>query len=69
MSVSGRNRCDRVNFTQDIAMIIMNVKQAYSEWYDTESDKEIDNMCILREMIEVRGEGFKLLNVLSGDTS
>ncbi len=33
-------------------MIGMNVKQVYSEWYDTVSDKEIDSVCILREMIE-----------------
>ncbi len=32
----------------------MNVKQVYSEWYDTVSDEEIDNVCVLREMIEVR---------------
>ncbi len=25
-----------------------------SEWYDTVSDEEIANLCILREMIEVR---------------
>ncbi len=31
----------------------MNVKQVYGEWYDTVSDNEIDNVCILREMIEV----------------
>ncbi len=61
MSVSGRNQCDCVNFTQDIGMIIMNVNEAYSEWYDTESDKEIGNMCILREKIEVMRE---MLNVI-----
>ncbi len=32
----------------------MNMKQVYSEWYDTVSDNEIDIVCILREMIEVR---------------
>ncbi len=47
MSVSG-------NFAQDISMIGMNVKQVYGEWYDTVSDNEIDSVCILREMIEVR---------------
>ncbi len=26
----------------------------YGEWYDTVSDNEIDSVCILREMIEVR---------------
>ncbi len=35
-------------------MISMNVKQVYSEWYDTVSDNEIDSVYILREMIEVR---------------
>ncbi len=35
-------------------MIDMNMKQVYSEWFDTVSDKEIDNVCILKEMIEVR---------------
>ncbi len=37
-------------FAQDKSMIRINVKQVYSEWYDT----EIDSVCILREMIEVR---------------
>ncbi len=35
-------------------MIGMNVKQVYSEWYETVSDNEIDSVCMLREMIEVR---------------
>ncbi len=35
-------------------MIGMNVKQVDSEWYDTVSDNEIDSICILRDMIEVR---------------
>ncbi len=35
-------------------MISMNVKQVYSEWYDTVSDNEFDSVYILREMIEVR---------------
>ncbi len=35
-------------------MISMNVKEVYGEWYDTVSDNEIDSVCILREMIEVR---------------
>ncbi len=35
-------------------MISMNVKQVYGQWYDTVSDNEIDSVCILREMIEVR---------------
>ncbi len=34
-------------------MIGMNVKQVYSEWYDTVSDEEIDSVWNLREMIEV----------------
>ncbi len=54
MSVSGRNWCDCINFEQDISMISMNVKQVYAEWYDTVSDNEIDSVCILREMNEVR---------------
>ncbi len=32
----------------------MNVKQVYSEWYEAVSDGEINNVCISREMIEVR---------------
>ncbi len=51
MSLRGRNWRD---FAQDISMISMNVKQVYGEWYDTISDNEIDIVCILREMIEVR---------------
>ncbi len=35
-------------------MISMNVKQVYGEWYITVSDNEIDSVCMLREMIEVR---------------
>ncbi len=54
MSVSGRNWSECINFAQDISMISMNVKQVYSEWYDTVSDNKIDSVCILREMIEVR---------------
>ncbi len=54
MSVSGWNWHDCVNFAQDISIISMNVKQLYSEWYDTVSDQEIDNVSILREIIEVR---------------
>ncbi len=54
MSASGRNWRDYINFAQDISMIGMNVKQVYGEWYDTVSDNEIDSVCILREMIEVR---------------
>ncbi len=53
MSESGRNWRDCFNFAQDIN-ISMNVKQVYDEWYDTVSDNEIDIVCILREMIEVR---------------
>ncbi len=54
MSVTGRNWCDCINFAQDISMISINVKQVYGEWYDTVSDNEIDSVCILKEMIEVR---------------
>ncbi len=54
MSVSGMNWHDCFNFAQDISMISMNVKQVYCDWYDTVSDNEIDSVCILREMIEVR---------------
>ncbi len=46
--------CKTYNLAQDISMISMNVKQVYGEWYDTVSDNEIDRVCILREMIEVR---------------
>ncbi len=59
MSVSGRNWRDYINFAQDISKISMNVKQVYGEWYDTVSDNEIDSVCILREMIEVREERAK----------
>ncbi len=31
-------------------MIVMNMKQVYSEWYDALCDEEIDNVCILRIM-------------------
>ncbi len=41
-----------VKFAQYISMISMNMKHVYSEWYD----KEIDNACILRDMIGVRDE-------------
>ncbi len=54
MSVSGRNLRDCLHFAQDISMIGMNVKQVYSEWYETGSDEEIDNVCILWDMIEVK---------------
>ncbi len=54
MSVSGNNWRDCFNFAQGISMISMNVKQVYGELYDTVSDNEIDSVCILREMIEVR---------------
>ncbi len=54
MSVSGRNWNDCVTFAQYISKISMNVKQVYSEWYDTVSDIEIDNVHILREMIKVK---------------
>ncbi len=46
--------CNCMNLAQDISMISMNVKQVYGEWYDTVSDNEIDSVCILREIIEVR---------------
>ncbi len=35
-------------------MIGINIKQVCSEWYDTVSDNEIDSVCILRKIIEVR---------------
>ncbi len=54
MSVSARNWRDCINFAQDISMISKNVKQVSGEWHDTVSDIEIDSVCILREMIEVR---------------
>ncbi len=54
MSVSGKNLRDCITFTQGISMISMNVKQVYGEWYDRVSDNEIDSVCILREIIEVR---------------
>ncbi len=52
--MSGKNWRDCINFAQDISMISMNAKDVYSEWYDTVSDNEVDSLCILREMIEVR---------------
>ncbi len=45
-------------------MIDMNMKQVYSEWFDTVSDKEIDNVCILKEMIEVR-EGWSICDIFN----
>ncbi len=54
MSVSVTNWRDCINFVQDISMISMKMKQVCDEWYDTVSDNEIDSVCILREMIEVR---------------
>ncbi len=54
MSVRGRNLRDCIHFAQDISMISIKVKQVYDEWHDTVSDNEIDSICILREMIEVR---------------
>ncbi len=35
-----------------------------SEWYDTVSDEEIDNVCILREMTEVR-EGWTIWDIFN----
>ncbi len=32
----------------------MNVKQMCCEWYNTVSGEESDNVCILREMNEIR---------------
>ncbi len=54
MSVSGRNWRDCLNLSQDISMISMKGKQVYGERYDTVSDNEIDSVCFLREIIEVR---------------
>ncbi len=51
MSVSGRNWNDCVNLSKAISMIGMNVKQVYSEWYDTVSYEESDNICMLKEMV------------------
>ncbi len=59
ISVSERNWRDCIIFAQDISMISMNVKQVYGERYHTKSDNEIDSVCILREMIEVREENAK----------
>ncbi len=53
-----------VIFVPDISMIGMNVTQVYSDWYDTVSDKEIDDVCILREMIEVR-EGRAICDIFN----
>ncbi len=39
---------------QDISVIGMNLKQVYSEWYDTLSDQEIGNVYILRELTDIR---------------
>ncbi len=39
-------------------------KQVYSEWYDTVSEEEIDNVYILREMIEVR-EGWAISDIFN----
>ncbi len=64
MSVSGRNWCDCINLSQDISMISMNLKQVYGEWYNTVS--EIDSVCILREMIEVR-EGMAKCDIFNID--
>ncbi len=54
MSVSGRNWHDCINLAQDINMISMNVKQVNGEWYDTVTDNEIDSVCVLKEIIDVR---------------
>ncbi len=62
MSVSGRNWHGCINFAQDISMFGINVKQVYSEWYDN----EIDSVCILREMIEVR-EGMAKCDIFNID--
>ena len=32
----------------------MNVKDVYSEWYETICDEEIDSVSVLKEMIDVR---------------
>ncbi len=46
MTVSRRNAHDCVNLAKDTSIIGMNVKQVYSEWYDTVSDEKIYNVCI-----------------------
>ncbi len=68
MYVSRRNWRDCINVAQDISMISMNVKQVYSEWYDTctVSYNEIYCVCILREMIEVR-EGMAKCDIFNID--
>ncbi len=63
MSVSWR---DCINFALNISMISMNVKQVYGEWYDTIGDNEIDSVCNLREMIEVR-EGMAKCDIFNID--
>ncbi len=45
-------------------MIGMNVKQMYNEGCDTVSDEEIDNICISREIIEVR-EGWSICDIFN----
>ncbi len=52
MSVSERNLHDCIHIPQDISMISMNVKKAYSDWYDTVSDEEIDNVCIYKKWMK-----------------
>ncbi len=65
MSVSGRNWHDSIHLSQDISMIGMTVKQEYSEQYNIVSDEETDNVCILREIIEIMAE-FDKCNILKG---
>ncbi len=50
ISASGRNWRDWVDLSKNIGM---NVKQLNIEWYDTVCNEDINNVCILREMIEV----------------
>ncbi len=45
-------------------MIGMNVEQMYREWYDIVNDSEINNVCILREMIEVK-EGRAICDIFN----
>ncbi len=45
-------------------MIVMNVKQVYYEWYYTVNHEEIDNVSILRKMIEIR-EGCAICDIFN----
>ncbi len=55
MSVIGRNWHDCLNLSNGISMSGINVKQVNG--INTVSDEEIDNVCILREMIQLKEDG------------